>query len=57
MFRSSAISTIYLIIGLVVAYSHGYLAGLTTISNLVSALLAIIAWPLLLIGVNLHIVL
>lgn len=55
--RSSFFGVIYLIIGLVLAYTHGYLAGLTTIANLFSALLAIVAWPLLLLGVNLRLTL
>lgn len=55
--RSSSLGIIYLIIGLVVAYSNGYLEGLTSVSNLLSALLAIIGWPLLLLGVNLRITL
>lgn len=55
--RSSSFGIIYLIIGLVVAYSNGYLVGLTVIGNLISALLAILAWPLVLLGVNLHVTL
>lgn len=55
--NSSAIGFIYLIIGLVIAYNHGYLVGLTDIGNLLSALLAILVWPLLLFGVDLHITL
>ena len=55
--RSSTFGIIYLVIGLILAYSNGYLVGLTTIGNLLSALLAILAWPLLLLGVNLHIAL
>lgn len=54
---SGGIGVIYLIIGLVIAYTHGYLAGLTTIGNLFSALLAILGWPLVLLGVNLHVAL
>ncbi len=53
--NSSAAGTIYLIIGLFVAYSHGYLAGLVTVSALLSAILAVVAWPLLFLGVDLHI--
>ncbi len=53
--RSSTFGIIYLVIGLILAYTNGYLAGLTNIGNLLSALLAILVWPLLLLGVNLHI--
>jgi len=48
---------IYLLVGLVLAANHGYLGSLTNLSNIVSALLAILLWPLLLFGVNLHIAL
>jgi hypothetical protein len=51
---SSVFGAIYLIVGLFVAYSHGYLAGITTIAALFSALLAVIAWPLLFFGIDLH---
>jgi hypothetical protein len=44
---------IYLVIGLVVARSHGYL-GIADIGSLLSAILAIVLWRLLLFGVDLH---
>jgi hypothetical protein len=46
---------IYLAIGVIVAAQHHYLAHLNTISHIVSAALAILLWPLLLLGVNLNI--
>lgn len=52
---SSAVGFLYLIIGLVMAYKYSYLVGLTDIGNLLSALLAILVWPLLLFGVDLRI--
>jgi hypothetical protein len=45
---------IYIVIGIFVAANRGYLGDLSTISGIFSALLAIILWPLLLFGVNLH---
>jgi hypothetical protein len=48
---------IYLIIGLVVAGNRDYLTDLGTLPHLVSALLAIILWPLVLLKVDLHIAL
>jgi hypothetical protein len=48
-------SIIYLIVGVVLAASHHYLAHADALKPLVSALLAIILWPLLLVGVDLHI--
>ena len=49
------VSAIYLIIGLVMAGAHHYLRHLEKVKGLGSALLAIILWPLVAFGVNLHI--
>jgi len=46
---------IYLIIGVVVAQQHDYLAQLSTISRIISAVLAILLWPLVLLDVSLHV--
>jgi hypothetical protein len=43
---------VWVIIGLVVALSHGY--TIVNFSSLVSFLLALFLWPLVLLGVNLH---
>lgn len=48
---------IYIIIGVITASNRGYLSQLGSISNLLSALLAIVLWPLMLLGVNLHLAL
>jgi hypothetical protein len=53
--RSGLGTVIWLIVGLVVASTHHYLNHITTIKLIVSALLAIGLWPLVLLGVNLHI--
>ncbi len=44
---------VYLIIGLVVALSTGY--TITSIAELLNFILALFLWPLVLLGVNLHI--
>jgi hypothetical protein len=54
-FFSSIISFVYLVVGVVIADSHKYFAHLSTLKPLVSAALAIVLWPLILLGVNLHI--
>ena len=41
---------VYLVIGIVVAYFHDYLENLETTKRLLSALLAILLWPLVLVG-------
>ena len=48
---------IYIIIGVIMASNRGYLSQLGSISNSLSALLAIVLWPLMLLGVNLHLAL
>ena len=51
----SGFGLIYIIIGFIVAINRGYLVNITTIGSLISALLAILLWPLLFFGVSLHI--
>ncbi|MGI8801360.1 MAG: hypothetical protein ACR2KV_04195 [Solirubrobacteraceae bacterium] len=46
---------IYVIIGAIVADQHGYFAHLSTLSQVISAVLAIVLWPLILLNVNLHV--
>ncbi len=46
---------IYLIIGAVIAQQHHYFADLHTLSQVISAVLAVILWPLILLQVNLHV--
>ena len=53
--RSGLGSIIYLIIGVVVASSHHYFAHAGTLKPILSAVLAVALWPLLLLGINLHI--
>lgn len=51
----SLLFVVYVAIGAVVAYTHHYWSNLHTVKAIVSALLATLLWPLLLVGVNLHI--
>jgi hypothetical protein len=53
--RIGILGAIYLIVGLVVAANHHYLRHIDAWRPLLSALLAILLWPLVLLGVNLHI--
>ncbi len=48
-------SIVYLIVGVVLAASHHYFAHASALKPIISAVLAIILWPLLLFGVNLHV--
>lgn len=49
------IGIVYLVIGLVVASTHHYFSHLGSIQAIISAVLAVVLWPLVLFGVNLHI--
>jgi hypothetical protein len=53
--RSGIVSLVYLVVGVVVASSHHYFRHADTLKPLLSALLAIVLWPLLLLGINLHV--
>ena len=46
---------VYVIIGAFVAGAHGYFGSLSTIEGVGSALLAILLWPLVLLGISLKI--
>ena len=53
--RSGIVSLVHLVVGVVIASSHRYFEHASTLKPLLSALLAIVLWPLLLVGINLHI--
>jgi hypothetical protein len=53
MFRSLA-GVIYLVIGVVVASTHHYLGHLHSLRSIASAVLAVVLWPIVLLGANLH---
>jgi hypothetical protein len=53
--RLSLTSVVWLIVGILLASSHNYLHNVNAVKPIVSALLAIFLWPLLLLGINLHV--
>ena len=53
--RFSVPTVAYLIVGVILASSHHYFAHASTLKQLVSAVLAVVLWPLLLVGINLHV--
>ncbi|MBV9465967.1 MAG: hypothetical protein JO206_00365 [Solirubrobacterales bacterium] len=55
MRRTGLGSIVYLIVGILVASAHHYLNNVGALKPIVSALLAIALWPLLLLGINLHV--
>jgi hypothetical protein len=52
---TSLLTIVYLVVGAIVAAQHHYFANLGTFKLLVSGLLALLLWPLVLLGVNLHV--
>jgi len=46
---------VWLVIGVIVASSHQYLVNLNTLGSILSALLAILLWPLVLLGTKITI--
>ena len=50
----SLASVAYIVLGVLVASQHDYYAHLTTVSEVVSAVVATALWPLILFGASLH---
>jgi hypothetical protein len=50
MRRTTMLLVIYLVIGVVVAYAENYLESVDRTKRLISAVLAIVLWPLVLVG-------
>jgi hypothetical protein len=53
--RSGIGTVIWLIVGVIVASAHHYFSHAGALKPIVSAILAIVLWPLVLLGINLHI--
>jgi hypothetical protein len=53
MFRS-LIGVIYLVVGVLVASTHHYFRHLHNVRPIASAVLAVVLWPIVLLGANLH---
>jgi hypothetical protein len=49
------LGVVYMVVGAIVAATHHYYANLHAVKPIASAVLAILLWPLLLLGINLHI--
>ena len=50
MRRIPLLFIVYVVIGVVVAYSENYLENVDRTKRLISAILAILLWPLVLVG-------
>jgi hypothetical protein len=55
MFRPSFLGLIYLVVGVAIAASYDYFERLNTLRRFLSAILAVALWPLVLLGIDLHI--
>ncbi len=53
--RISAGGVIYLVVGAIVAATHNYFDNVDTLKHFLSAVLAVVLWPLILIGIDVHI--
>jgi hypothetical protein len=52
---NSLLGLIYLIVGVAIAASHHYFRHLDHLKPIISAVLAVLLWPLVLLDVDLHI--
>jgi len=48
-------STLYLVIGLIVAFVQDYFDSLGTVSRILTAIAAVLLWPLVLLGFDIRI--
>jgi hypothetical protein len=55
MFRPRFLTIVYVVVGVAVAASYDYFENLDTLRRIASAVLAVLLWPLLLLGIDLHI--
>lgn len=53
--RFNLAGLVYLVVGVAVASSHHYLSSVHGWRAVLSAILAILLWPLLLLGIDLHV--
>ena len=55
MRRTPLLGLVYVVIGIVVAATNDYFKNIDTAKRVLSAVLAVLLWPLVLLGVDLHI--
>ncbi len=51
----SLVPVVWLVIGVLVAANHHYFGSLGSLGSVLSALLAVLLWPLILLGTNITI--
>ncbi len=50
----SLFTAVYLVVGAFVASLHHYLSHVDAIKPIISGVLAVVLWPLVVLGVNMH---
>jgi hypothetical protein len=55
VFSPRFLGLVYIVVGVAIAASYDYFERLNTLRQVVSAVLAILLWPLVLVGIDLHI--
>lgn len=53
--RFGLLPLVWLVVGVIVAATHHYFQHVDTIRQVGSAILAVLLWPLLFLGIDLHI--
>jgi len=53
-FKYRWVAVIWVIVGLVVAWTHSYIT-VSVLKIVLSALLSVVLWPLVLLGIGLHV--
>ena len=53
--RFSLIPLLWLVVGAIVAATHHYFEHIDTIRQVGSAIIAVLVWPLIFLGIDLHI--
>ena len=55
LIRLNLVTIVYAVVGVVLASNRHYFSSLDTASRIGSAILAVVLWPLLLLGFDLHV--
>jgi hypothetical protein len=55
MRRTTFLVVIYIVVGIIVAYAEDYLQNVDRTKRLLSAILAILLWPLVLLGFDVRV--
>jgi hypothetical protein len=55
MRRTTFLVVIYIVVGIIVAYTEDYLENVDRTKRLLSAILAILLWPLVLLGFDVRV--